>query len=82
MVENSDERDKSQALAVCGRLETYIENCLLKNLVRLDDRPPVCVLDNHGKRVRLMLTLALDLASHADTSGLLEKHFEVLHTPV
>jgi hypothetical protein len=28
VVENSDERDKSQGLAVCGRLETYIENCL------------------------------------------------------
>lgn len=29
MVENSDERDKCQGLAVCGRLETYINNCLI-----------------------------------------------------
>ena len=51
----------------CCSFEDYVERVLLPNLERLDERPVVLCIDNHR--------------SHSDTSGLLEKHFEVLYTP-
>ena len=47
--------------------EDYIERVLLPNLERLDDRPVVLCIDNHR--------------SHSDTSGLLDRNFDVLYTP-
>lgn len=85
MVENSDERDKSQALAVCGRLETYIENCLASlnaeaivqcTLDSDDEHRPSCSVAVPGEsllRVKEILEQELRILSEVggeDSSGI------------